>query len=435
MISETSKTLELLERQKRVMLPAQNAMLYYGEAPLAVDRAKGSYLWDVEGTRYLDFFGGILTVSVGHANPEIVEATERQARQLGHTSTLYLTEVAIRVAEKIAGLTPGRLERSFFTSSGTEANEMAIMAARSFTGNRDVIALRHAYAGRSSAMMSVTAHSTWRLGGVFDGSVKHVRSPDLYRRPDGMTESSYLDFLVEDLVDFIATCTDGSIAAFMAEPIQGVGGFTVAPLEYFRRVEPIVREAGGVLVIDEVQTGWGRTGGSWCGIEHWGVEPDVMTFAKGIANGAPVGCTVMTPDVAESVRGLTLSTFGGNPVSMAQALATIEYIERNELWRNAEAMGGVLRRRLEAMQRRFPFIGDVRGMGLMQALEMVVPGTKTPDAAAANAFVAAARANGLLLGKGGRYGNVIRIAPMLNVTADEIEEGSRSMERALAEVA
>ena len=434
MIGETSKTHELLDRQKRVMLPAQTAMLYYGDAPLAADHAQGSYLWDLEGNRYLDFFGGILTVSVGHANPEIVEATERQARRLGHTSTVYLTEVAIEVAEKIAALTPGRLERSFFTTSGTEANEMAILAARSFTGNRDVIALRHAYAGRSSAMMGVTAHSTWRLGGVFDGNVKHVRSPNPYRMPDGMTESSYLDFLVEDLVDFIATCTDGSIAAFMAEPIQGVGGFTVAPLDYFRRVEPIVREAGGILVIDEVQTGWGRTGGSWCGIGHWGVEPDVMTFAKGIANGAPVGCTVMTPEVAESVQGLTLSTFGGNPVSMAQTLATLEYIERNELWRNAEAMGRTLRGRLEAMQDRFPFIGDVRGMGLMQALEMVVPGSKTPDADAANAFVAAARANGLLLGKGGRYGNVIRIAPMLDVAHEQIDEGCRSMERALAQV-
>jgi len=433
-IDKLSKTQELLARQRRVLLPAQNAMLYYGDAPLAADRAEGSYLWDVEGNRYLDFFGGILTVSVGHANPQVVEATERQARQLGHTSTLYLNEVTIEVAEKIAALTPGRLERSFFTTSGTEANEMAVLAARSFTGNRDVIALRHAYAGRSTAMMSVTAHSTWRLGGVFDGTVKHVRSPNLYRMPEGMSEATYLDFLVEDLEEFIATCTDGSIAAFMAEPIQGVGGFTVVPLEYFRRIEPIVREAGGILIIDEVQTGWGRTGGSWCAIEHWGVDPDVMTFAKGIANGAPVGCTVMTPEVAESIRGLTLSTFGGNPVSMAQTLATLEYIERNELWRNAEAMGHALRSRLEAMQQRFPFIGDVRGMGLMQALEMVVPASKTPSANVANTFVAAARTNGLLLGKGGRYGNVIRIAPMLDVTGDEIEEGCRAIEQALAEV-
>ena len=249
-----------------------------------------------------------------------------------------------------------------------------------------------------------------------------------------MTDDAYLDFLVDDFADFLATCTDGRIAAFMAEPIQGVGGFAVAPPDYFRRIEPLVREAGGLLIIDEVQTGWGRTGRYWCGIEHWGVQPDVMTFAKGIANGAPVGATVMTPEVAESVQALTLSTFGGNPVSMAQAYATIDYIERHRLWENAEEQGKRLREHLELLMASHDFVGDVRGMGLMQGVEVVVPGTVEPDPVGANALLNAARDEGLLIGKGGRWGNVLRIAPMLNVTADTIDDGAERLARAAARV-
>ena len=434
-LTHPDATRELLTRQREFLLPVQSSMLYYGERPLAVDHAKGDWLWDVEGNRYLDFFGGILTVSVGHANDEVVDATTRQMRAAGHTSTLYLNEITVKVAELLARITPGRLKVSFFTNSGTEADEMAVMAARTYTGNQDVVSLRHAYSGRSASMMAMTAHANWRQGGVYDGHIKQVRSPNLYRKPNGMTDAAYLDFLVDDLADFLATCTDGKIAAFMAEPIQGVGGFAVAPADYFQRIEPLVREAGGLLVIDEVQTGWGRTGTHWCGIEHWGVEPDVMTFAKGIANGAPVGATVMTPEVAESVRALTLSTFGGNPVSMAQAYATLTYMERHRVPENAEAQGARLRARLEAMSAPHPFVGDVRGMGLMQALEMVVPGTQEPDAARANALLNAARDEGLLIGKGGRWGNVMRIAPMLNVSAELIDEGCDRMERALAKIA
>ena len=428
-------TRDLLARQREFLLPVQSSMLYYGDRPLAVDHAKGDWLWDVEGNRYLDFFGGILTVSVGHANDEVVEATALQMRTAGHTSTLYLNEITVKVAEFLARITPGRLKVSFFTNSGTEADEMAVMAARTFTGHQDVVSLRHAYSGRSASMMAMTAHANWRQGGVYDGHIKQVRSPNLYRKPKGMTDAAYLDFLVDDLADFLATCTDGRIAAFMAEPIQGVGGFAVAPADYFRRIEPLVREAGGLLIVDEVQTGWGRTGTHWCGIEHWGVEPDVMTFAKGIANGAPVGATVMTPEVAESVRAFTLSTYGGNPVSMAQAYATLTFMERHRVPENAEVQGARLRGRLEAMCAPHPFVGDVRGMGLMQALEMVVPGTQEPDAARASALLNAARDVGLLIGKGGRWGNVMRIAPMLNVSAELVDEGCARLERALATIA
>lgn len=435
MTTTASKTQDLLERQRRVLAPSVSNMLYYGDAPLAIDRAKDQYVWDVEGTRYLDFFGGILTVSIGHCNDEVVEATVTQMKRTGHTSTLYLNEITVKVAEKIAELTPGRLQHSFFTNSGTEADETAVMAARVYTGNTDIIALRHAYSGRSSAMMGMTAHANWKLGGVYDGTIKHVRSPNMYRRPDGMSEEAYLDFLVEDFADFLATCTDGKIAAFMAEPIQGVGGFQVVPKDYFKRILPLVKEAGGVLVIDEVQTGWGRTGKHWCGIEHWGVEPDIMTFAKGIANGAPVGGTVMTPEIAEAMSGLTLSTYGGNPVSMAQTYATISYIEKHRLWENAETQGAALRSFMDAQGERYSFIGDVRGMGLMQAFEMVEPDTKNPDPARATALIIAARKRGLLIGKGGRYGNVNRVAPHLNVSADDMAKGCELLRQALADIA
>ncbi len=435
MTHTASKTQDLRARQQKYLAPSLTNMLYYGDDPIAVDHAKDQYLWDVEGTRYLDFFGGILTVSIGHCNDEVVEATYRQMKRTGHTSTLYINEITLKVAEKIAELTPGRLQHSFFTNSGTEADETAIMAARVYTGNTDIIALRHAYSGRSSAMMGMTAHANWKLGGVYDGTIKHVRSPNMYRRPDGMSEAAYLDFLVEDFEDFLATSTDGKIAAFMAEPIQGVGGFGVVPKEYFKRILPLVKAAGGVLIIDEVQTGWGRTGRYWCGIEHWGVEPDIMTFAKGIANGAPVGCTVMTPEVAEALSGLTLSTYGGNPVSMAQTYATISYIEKHKLWENAETQGGALRAFMDGQGERYDFIGDVRGMGLMQAFEMVQPGTRKPDAARANALVNAARKRGLLIGKGGRYSNVNRIAPHLNVSAQDMTAGCDLLGQALADIA
>lgn len=430
-----TKTQELLERQKKVLFPIQSQMLYYGGEPLAASHAKDQWLWDVEGNKYLDFFGGILTVSVGHCNDEITNATIEQLKKLQHTSALYINEITIRVAEKIAEITPGRLQNVFFTNSGTEADETAILLARMYTGNQDIIALRHAYSGRSVSMMSITAHANWRLGNSFDGAIKHVRSPNPYRRPEGMSEEAWLDFLVQDFEDMLATTTNGKIAAFMAEPIQGVGGFAVAPKDYFKRILPLVKAAGGVLIIDEVQTGWGRTGKHWCGIEHWGVEPDIMTFAKGIANGAPVGATITTPEIAEALNGLTLSTFGGNPVAMATAYATLMYIDKNRLWENAEQQGAVLRERMEAMKQKHAFIGDVRGMGLMQAFEMVQPGTKNPDASRATALVNSARKHGLLIGKGGRYGNVIRIAPHLNVSATDMQAGCEIIEKALSEIA
>lgn len=422
---------EVLERYQKVMFPAAAP---YHESPIVVDHAKDQYIWDVDGKRYLDFFGGILTVSVGHCNDEITERTVKQLQTVQHTSTIYVNENMVRLAEKVAELTPGRLQKCYFTSSGTEANETAVLAARMYTGCPTVITLRHAYSGRSLLAMSLTAHGNWRLGGVVDPYVKHVRNPYTYRAPAGLTPEQVVDLCIQDLEETIATVTDGRIAAFMAEPIQGVGGFIVPPEDYFARVMPIVKAAGGVFIADEVQTGWGRTGGKWFGIEQWGVEPDIMTFAKGMGNGSPIGCTITTPEIADAVQGATFSTFGGNPVTMATALATVEYIEAHNLVENAEVQGAVMAEKLDEYAAEFPFIGEVRGMGLMQAIEIVEPGTKNPDKKRTAKFMDVCKENGLLLGKGGLYGNVIRIAPHLNVSTDDMNAALDIIGKSLVEV-
>ena len=434
-------TAALVERQRQVLYPIVGKLQLYGDDPLAVERAAGMYLYDVAGNEYLDFFGGILTVSVGHCNEEVTEAMIAQLRKVQHTSTLFINEITIRFAEKLAELAPGRLSASFFTSSGSEANETAIMTARMYTGRTDIIALRHGYSGRTQTAMSLTGQAPWRSGGVYDGYIKHVRNPYLYRRPAGMSEEAFVDLCIDDLEEVIATTTEGRVAAFLAEPIQGVGGFIPAPADYLQRAAEIIRAAGGLLIIDEVQTGWGRTGKHMFAIDHYGIEPDIMVFAKGVANGYPLGATLTTPEIAAAVDHNSLSTYGGNPVAMATALATVEYIEKHDLVRNAEVRGARLRERLEASRQRFGFVGDVRGMGLMQAIELVVPDSEqggkapAPDAARANAFVAAARRRGLLLGKGGMRGNTIRIAPPLIVSGAQIEQAADVIDEALAEVA
>ncbi len=434
MAQQNSAGAALMERYERVIFPA--VAPYYPDQPLVVDRARDQELWDRDGKRYLDFFGGVLTISVGHCNEEITARTMEQLQRVQHTSTLFVNEIMVEVAEKLSALTPGALQKSFFTNSGSEADETAILAARCYTGNNDVIALRHAYSGRTLQAMSLTAHGNWRLGNVIDPHVRHVRSPYTYRAPLDLTPEEVVDLCIDDLEELIATCTNGRIAAFIAEPIQGVGGYIVPPQDYFGRVAPIIRAAGGVFISDEVQTGWGRTGERWWGIEHWGVEPDIMTFAKGMANGYPVGCTIATAEIADALPGMTFSTFGGNPVSMATALATIEYMEHNQVQANAAIQGQILREKLEELEAEFDFIGEVRGMGLMQALEIVKPGpTREPDADRAAGIMARARDHGILIGKGGLHGNVVRIAPMLSVDNSSMQEGCELLARAVTSAA
>lgn len=408
----------VVEKHKMYLFPS--VANYYKE-PLVIDHAKGCYVFDTEGNRYLDFFGGILTVSVGHCNPKITERINSQNQKLQHTSTLYPTENIVNLAEKLAEITPGRLQKTYFTNSGTEADETAVFMAQHFTGNQELIALRHGYSGRSMLAMSLTAHSGWRHGGTYIAGIKHAVSPYCYRCPFGLEYPSCDIKCARDIEELILTTTTGEIAGFLAEPIQGVGGFITPPKEYFQVAVPIIKKYGGVFIADEVQTGWGRTGQRMFGIEHWEVEPDIMTCAKGMANGLPIGATIARTDIADSFTGLTISTFGGNPVSMAAALATIETIEEENLAQNAHIVGGYLRAGLEDLQNKYPVIGDVRGMGLMQAIEIVGDNKEPAPKLLAKLFEETKRDH-VLIGKGGLYGNVVRIAPPLNVTRTEVDD-------------
>lgn len=428
----SSRAAEVRAKHKEFLFPC---VANYYEEPIVLAEGKGSVVRDVDGREYLDFFGGILTVGIGHCHPDVVGAVQQQMEVLGHTSTLYPTEPIVDVAERLARITPGRLKKSFFTASGTEADETAILLAKIFTGKQEIIALRHGYSGRSLTALSLTGHAPWRLIPTQVAGIKHAMSPYCYRCPFGLEYPSCGIRCATDLEELIRTETSGSPAAFIAEPIQGVGGFITPPPEYFEIAVAIVRKYGGIFICDEVQTGFGRTGDHWCGIEHWGVEPEIMTFAKGIASGAPVGATIAWPEIADAFTGLTISTFGGNPVSMTAAAATIDTMERENVPARSAERGRQLRAHLDGFKARFQFIGEVRGMGLMQAIEFVEDRkTKEPAPKKTNQFMEAAKRHGLLLGKGGLYGNVIRIAPSMLVSALEVDDAAQRMERALTEV-
>ena len=423
---------EVVRKHKEYLWPA---VTNYYQQPLVADRGQMQYVWDLEGKKYLDFFGGILTVSVGHANPKVTGKIKAQMDRLQHTSTLYPNEAIVALAEKLAQITPGKLQKSFFTNSGTEANEAAILLARMATGSYDVVALRHAYSGSSQLAKAVTAQAPWRKAAVISVGIAHAINPYCYRCPLGLKYPDCGVACANDVENLIQTGTSGSIAAFIAEPIQGVGGFITPPPEYFKIVFKIVKKYGGLFIADEVQTGFGRTGKKWFGIEQWEVTPDIITCAKGMANGSPAGATITTAELADSFQGLTISTFGGNPVTSVAARATIEVIEEENLRENAHTVGAYFRGKLEELQQKYPLIGDVRGMGLMQALELVKDRqTKEPAPEATLQLMERARDNGLLIGKGGLYGNVIRLSPMLNISKADVDEATRLLDKSLAEL-
>jgi 4-aminobutyrate aminotransferase-like enzyme len=412
------------------------AVFHYYREPLVLTRAKDQFVWDSEGNQYLDFFGGILTVSVGHCNDRVNAAVHAQVDKLQHVSTVFATEPQAALAKKIAEIAPGEGWKSFFTSSGTEANETAILAARCFTGSSEIIALRHSYHGRSSLTMGVTGQGNWRVGPAAQVGITFAHNAYCYRCPFGLTYPSCEVRCAQDVKEVIRTTTSGQIAGMIAEPIQGVGGFITPPKEYFAIVAKLVREHGGVFISDEVQTGWGRTGDRWWGIEHWGVTPDIITSAKGLANGFPIGLTAARSEVADSVKKLTISTFGGGPVSTVAAKAVIDLIEDERLGVNAEETGGYLKNKLLELQERHPLIGDVRGMGLMQAIELVEDrNSKAPATNATLRVMEAARENRVLIGRGGIDGNVIRISPPLNIARSDVDDFIGALDASLTKAA
>jgi 4-aminobutyrate aminotransferase len=414
---------EINQKHKDFLFPS--VANYYKE-PLVIDRGEGCYLYGNDDKKYLDFFGGILTVSVGHCNPKVTKKINEQTDKLQHTSTLYPTENIVALAEKLAQITPGLLQKTYFTNSGTEADETAIFLAQHYTGKQEIVALRHGYSGRSLLAMSLTAHAAWRHGGTHIAGIKHAVNPYCYRCPFGLTYPSCDIKCARDIEDLIQTTTCGEIAGFLAEPIQGVGGFITPPKEYFQIVVPIIRKYGGVFICDEVQ----RTGQKMFGIEHWGVEPEIMTCAKGMANGVPIGATIATSEVADSFTGLTISTFGGNPVSMAAAMATIGTIEEENLVNNVYEMGNYMHDGLMDLQKKYPVMGDVRGMGLMLGVEFVGE-NKSPDPGLVIRLFEETKKEGLLIGKGGIYGNVVRLSPPMNVARSEVDDFLRIFNAAL----
>ncbi len=424
------KDSELRDKQKNFLFPC--VANYYSE-PLILTHGQGKTVTDSGGKEYLDFFGGILTTMLGHSHPKVNKAVIEQVGKLQHTSTLYQTIPQVELAEKMAEITPGEMKQSFFTNSGTEADETAVLAARKYTGCDEIIALRHAYSGRSILAQNLTAHAPWRQAGSSIAGIKHAHNPYCYRCAFHLEYPSCDLACATDLEELIQTTTSGKIAAFLAEPIQGVGGFIVPPKEYFKEAIDIIKKHGGLFICDEVQTGFGRTGGKMFGIEHWDVQPDIMTFAKGMANGFPIGATIATQEVAGAMTGLSISTFGGNPVSCKAALATIDVIEQENLISHTAKIGEHFMGLLKELQKKYKVIGDVRGKGLMIALELVGD-KKTPDPDTVIKVFEATKEKGLLIGKGGLYGNVIRISPPLNIQMEDIKHAITILAQAFKSV-
>lgn len=423
-------------REKQEKYLYSSLILYY-EEPVSLEKGEGLYVWDADGNKYLDFFAGILTTSVGHNHPKIVKRVQEQVAKIIHTSTLYPHKNHADLGEKLAEITPDGLQTSFFTNSGSEADEMAVLTARQHTGNYDFFALRHGYSGNSSIAKALTAQSSWRFPSNIVSGIGYTHNAYCYRCPFKLKPETCGAACAQDFEDVIKTTTPGRIAGIICEPIQGVGGFITPPPEFFPIINDIAHHYGGVFVADEVQCGFGRTGKHWFGIEHWGIKPDILTMAKGIANGFAMGATITSKTISESLKdqGLLLSTFGGNPVSTVAALATIEALEQEASPAQVAKTGQHLRTGLDKLFEKYSVIGEVRGKGLMQGIELVQDRqTKEPYPKGVNQLFGETKNRGLLIGKGGMYGNVVRISPPLTASEEQIDQALEILDLSFAEV-
>ncbi|MCX5530366.1 aspartate aminotransferase family protein [Streptomyces sp. NBC_00006] len=417
-----------LHDRHREVLPDWLA-LYYDE-PIELTHGEGRHVWDAEGNKYLDFFGGILTTMTAHALPEVTKAVSEQASRIVHSSTLYLNRPMVELAERVAQLSGIPDARVFFTTSGTEANDTALMLATAYRRSNQILAMRNSYHGRSFSTVGITGNKGWSPTSLSPLQTLYVHGGVRGRGPYAhLADAEFIDACVADLRDMLGQ-TRGNVAALIAEPIQGVGGFTSPPDGLYAAFRDVLREHGILWISDEVQTGWGRTG------EHfWGWQahaqsgpPDILTFAKGIGNGMSIGGVVARGDVMNCLDANSISTFGGSPITMAAGLANLSYLLEHDLQGNARRVGGLLIERLRAIAASAPGVREVRGRGLMIGIELESPGPG-PDAAQ---VIESCRARGLLIGKGGGHdSSVLRIAPPMTLTVAEAEEGAGILERAL----
>ena len=409
-------------KRYRAVLPSFVSPLH--AEPISIDRGEGSYVWDLEGNRYLDWFGGVLTTMIGHSIPEIVAAVQTQAAKVMHTSTLYLSEPMIGFAEDVAAVSGIPDARVFFTASGSEANDMAVMLATSYRGSNEILAMRNSYHGRSHTAQAITAQSSWSMAAMSGLNVNFIQGAYRLRSPfRDLDDDAFTAACVDDLIQMIDMGTAGKVAALIAEPIQGVGGFATPPDGFFGAMSKELMNREILFISDEVQTGWGRTGEHFWGYQAHDIVPDILTFAKGVGNGITLAGVVARAEIMDSIDVLSFSTFGGNPLSAAAGRATLKYVLDNDLQGNAQQMGERLTARLGPVIEASPWIAELRGRGLMQALEIVHPGGIEPDSATTAKLLDAAKDRGLLVGKGGLYGNVIRMAPMLAISEAELNDG------------
>ncbi|WP_420451882.1 aspartate aminotransferase family protein [Ilumatobacter sp.] len=412
---------ELLEKYRRVL---PSFLSPYFDEPISIERGEGSWVFDTEGERYLDFFGGVLTTMVGHANPAVTEAIREQAGKTLHTSTLYLSAPMLDLAEQIAELSGIPDARVFFTTSGTEANDTALLLATSYRRSNQVLAMRNSYHGRSFTAQAITSHASWSSTSLSGLQVGFVQGGYKLRSPFAdLDDEGFTDACARDLVQLLDMTSAGDVACLIAEPIQGVGGFTVPPDGFFGALKKELDNRGILFVSDEVQTGWGRTGDHFWGYQAHGIVPDILTFAKGVGNGITLAGCVARAEIMDTIDVLNFSTFGGNPLSAAAGAATLGYVLDNDLQANAKAMGARFAEALTPVVADTPWIAEMRGRGLMWAFEICHPGTLEPDRDRTAAVLEGCKAGGLLVGKGGLYGNVIRLAPMLDIVEEDLDHG------------
>ena len=424
---------ELLRRHRRVLPPAVN--LYY-EEPISLVEGSGCRVTDAEGNEYLDFFGGILVTMIGHADPRVLEAVKTQADRLLHSSTMYLIEPQIDLAERVAELSGIPDAKVFFVNSGSEANDSALMMATGYRRSNQVLAIRNSYHGKSHSAIAVTGNASWSGTSFSPFNVTYIHGGYRLRSPFGhLPEDEFTAACVDDLRDLLNVAAAGDVAAMIAEPVQGVGGFVAPPDGFFGAMKEVLDEHGILFISDEVQTGWGRTGEHFWGYQAHGITPDLITFAKGLGNGMTIGGVVGRGEIIDSYPANLISTFGGNPMASAAALAVLDALEEDDLQTNSYKIGSRLKNGLDHLADETPQIAEVRGKGLMLGVELADPGGLAPDPALAAAVLEEARSEGLLIGKGGLYGNVLRIAPPLSLTEDESDEGCEKLRAAVRRAA